>query len=276
MIEVGRGSISKMTARLEQPVVQYAFRLGDVEVPVNPMLGKTVRLEYLGAIHCSHCGRKTKTSFSQGYCYPCMTKLAQCDTCIMSPERCHYEHGTCRDPAWGEQFCMTDHVVYLANSSGIKVGITRATQLPTRWLDQGASQALPIVRVATRQQSGLVEDLFRSQVADRTNWRALLKGHAEAVDLVAVREQLFDSCAEGFKTLQDRFGLQAIQPLTDVEPIEIRYPVEAYPSKIVSFNLDKNPVAEGTLLGIKGQYLIFDTGVINIRKYTAYQLAVHQ
>ena len=276
MIEVGRGSISKMTARLAQPVVQYAFRLGDVEVPVNPMLGKTVRLEYLGAIHCSHCGRKTKTSFSQGYCYPCMTKLAQCDTCIMSPERCHYEHGTCRDPAWGEQFCMTDHVVYLANSSGVKVGITRATQLPTRWLDQGASQALPIVRVATRQQSGLVEDLFRSQVADRTNWRALLKGHAEAVDLVAVREQLFDSCAEGFKTLQDRFGLQAIQPLTDVEPIEIRYPVEAYPSKIVSFNLDKNPVAEGTLLGIKGQYLIFDTGVINIRKYTAYQLAVHQ
>lgn len=276
MIELGRGSISKMTARLEQPVVQYAFRLGDVEVPVNPLLGKTVRLEYLGAIHCIHCGRKTKTSFSQGYCYPCMTRLAQCDTCIMSPERCHYEHGTCRDPAWGEQFCMTDHVVYLANSSGIKVGITRATQLPTRWLDQGASQALPIVRVATRQQSGLVEDLFRSQVADRTNWRALLKGNAEAVDLVAVREQLFDSCSEGFKGLQDRFGLQAIQPLTDVEPIEIRYPVEAYPSKIVSFNLDKNPVAEGTLLGIKGQYLIFDTGVINIRKYTAYQLAVHQ
>lgn len=276
MIEVGRGSISKMTARLEQPVVQYAFRLGDADVPVNPMLGKTVRLEYLGAIHCTHCGRKTKTSFSQGYCYPCMTRLAQCDTCIMSPERCHYEHGTCRDPAWGEQFCMTDHVVYLANSSGIKVGITRATQLPTRWLDQGASQALPIVRVATRQQSGLVEDLFRSQVADRTNWRALLKGDAEAVDLVAVREQLFDSCAEGFKRLQERFGLQAIQPLTDVEPVEIRYPVQAYPSKIVSFNLDKNPVAEGTLLGIKGQYLIFDTGVINIRKYTAYQLAVHQ
>ncbi|NER60349.1 DUF2797 domain-containing protein [Pseudomonas sp. MAFF212428] len=265
-----------MTARLEQPVVQYAFRLGDIDVPVNPMLGKTVRLEYLGAIHCTHCGRKTKTSFSQGYCYPCMTRLAQCDTCIMSPERCHYEHGTCRDPAWGEQFCMTDHVVYLANSSGIKVGITRATQLPTRWLDQGASQALPIVRVATRQQSGLVEDLFRSQVADRTNWRALLKGNAEAVDLVAVREQLFDSCAEGFRGLQERFGLQAIQPLTDVEPVEIRYPVQAYPSKIVSFNLDKNPVAEGTLLGIKGQYLIFDTGVINIRKYTAYQLAVHQ
>ncbi|AIL60772.1 DUF2797 domain-containing protein [Pseudomonas alkylphenolica] len=276
MIELGRGSISKMSARLDAPVVQYAFRLGEQEVPVNPLIGKTLRLEYLGAIHCSHCGRKTKTSFSQGYCYPCMTKLAQCDVCIMAPEKCHYDQGTCREPSWGEQFCMTDHVVYLANSSGIKVGITRASQLPTRWLDQGASQALPIVRVATRQQSGLVEDLFRSQVADRTNWRALLKGDAEAVDLVAVRDQLFDSCAEGFSALQTRFGLQAIQPLSDAEVLEIRYPVEAYPSKIVSFNLDKNPVAEGTLLGIKGQYLIFDTGVINIRKYTAYQLAVHQ
>jgi hypothetical protein len=169
---------------------------------------------------------------------------------------------------------MTDHVVYLANSSGIKVGITRATQLPTRWLDQGASQALPIMRVATRQQSGLVEDLLRSQVPDKTNWRALLKGDAE-VDLVAIREQMFDACADGLRGLQERFGLQAIQPLPDAEVVQIRYPVEQYPKKIVSFNLDKDPIAEGTLLGIKGQYLIFDTGVINIRKYTAYQLAVH-
>jgi uncharacterized protein YeaC (DUF1315 family) len=81
-----------------EPTVQYAFRLGDTEVPVNPLIGTTMRLEYLGAIHCTHCGRKTKTSFSQGYCYPCMTKLAQCDLCIMSPERCHYDAGTCREP----------------------------------------------------------------------------------------------------------------------------------------------------------------------------------
>ncbi|AMB87567.1 hypothetical protein AWM79_20620 [Pseudomonas agarici] len=276
MIEIGRGAVSKMAVRLDEATVQYSFRLGDSEVAVNPLIGQKLRLEFLGAIHCIHCGRKTKTSFSQGYCYPCMTKLAQCDTCIMSPERCHYDAGTCRDPAWGERFCMTDHVVYLANSSGIKVGITRATQLPTRWLDQGASQALPIVRVATRQQSGFVEDLFRSQVADKTNWRALLKGDAPEVDLKQVREQLFESCAEGLLALQARFGLQAIQPVRDLEPLQIRYPIESYPTKIVSFNLDKNPIAEGTLMGIKGQYLIFDTGVINIRKYTAYQLAVHQ
>ncbi|MBA1196152.1 hypothetical protein PS623_04129 [Pseudomonas fluorescens] len=276
MIELARGSLSKMSVQLQAPVVQYSFRLGDSLVPVNPMIGKTLRLEYLGAIHCSHCGKRTKTSYSQGYCYPCMTKLAQCDLCIMAPERCHYDAGTCREPSWGEQFCMTDHVVYLANSSGVKVGITRATQLPTRWLDQGAIQALPIMRVSTRQQSGLVEDVLRSQVPDRTNWRNLLKGDAEVLDLAAIREQIFDACANGIRTLHERFGLQAIQPLPDAEVVEIRYPVEAYPKKIVSLNLDKTPVIEGTLLGIKGQYLIFDTGVINIRKYTAYQLAVHQ
>ncbi len=261
-----------MSVQLGAPA-QYSFRLDDALVPVNPLIGKTLRLEYLGAIHCTHCGRKTNKSFSQGYCYPCFKKLPQCDLCIVSPEKCHHELGTCRDPQWGMDFCMTDHVVYLANSSGIKVGITRATQLPTRWLDQGASQALPIMRVATRQQSGMVEDLLRSQVADRTNWRALLKGDADPIDLIQTREDILDACADGLRALQQRFGLQAIQPVADAEVVEIRYPVEAYPTKIVSLDLEKTPVIEGTLKGIKGQYLILDTGVINIRKFTAYQIA---
>ena len=275
MLELGRGALSKMGARLEQPV-QYSLRLGEQDLDLNGLLGQGIRLEYLGAIHCSHCGRKTKKSFSQGYCYPCFSKLAQCDTCIMSPERCHYAAGTCREPAWGEQFCMTEHVVYLANSSGAKVGITRASQVPTRWIDQGATQALPIMRVATRQQSGLVEDVLRSQVTDRTNWRAMLKGEAAPLDLAQLAGEIFEACQDGITALQERFGLQAIQPLSDRALVQIAYPVLAYPAKVVSFDLEKNPVVEGTLQGIKGQYLIFDTGVINIRKFTAYQLAVHQ
>lgn len=274
MTELGRGALSKMAVRLGE-TAQYAIRLDEQEVPINPLLGKRLRLEYLGAIHCTHCGRRTKKSFAQGYCYPCFTKLAQCDSCIVSPEKCHFDAGTCREPSWGEQFCMTDHVVYLANSSGVKVGITRATQLPTRWLDQGASQALPIFRVATRQQSGLVEDLLRTQVADKTNWRALLKSDAVPVDLPTIRDELLQSCAEGLAELQQRFGLQAIQPVTDAEVVDIRYPVDAYPTKVASHDLEKTPVVEGILKGIKGQYLILDTGVINLRKYTAYQVAVH-
>src|SRR5690606_39320889 len=109
-----------------------------------------------------------------------------------------------------------------------------------------------------------------------TNWRSLIKGDAVPVDLSSIREQLFATCGEGITALQQRFGLQAIQPLSDAQVQEIRYPIASYPAKITSFNLDKQPLAEGTLLGIKGQYLMFDTGVINIRKYTAYQLAVHE
>lgn len=191
----------------------------------------------------------------------------------MSPEHCHHHLGTCREPAWGEQFCMTDHIVYLANSSGLKVGITRASQVPTRWMDQGASQALPIMRVSTRLQSGLVEDLLRKQVADKTNWRALLKGEPEPVDMPAARDRLIEGAIDGIMALQKEYGLQAIQPV-QAEVTDIRYPVLEYSAKPQSANLDKDPVLEGTLLGIKGQYLLLDTGVINIRKYTAYTLNV--
>ncbi|MDY7218866.1 DUF2797 domain-containing protein [Denitrificimonas sp. JX-1] len=273
MLELGRGAVSKMQVALGEPA-QYHFRLDDQLHELNGFIGKDLRLEFLGEINCTHCDRQTKKSYAQGYCWPCFKALARCDTCIMSPEKCHYDAGTCREPEWAQQYCMTDHFVYLANSTGVKVGITRGNQVPTRWLDQGAVQALPIFRVATRQQSGFVEDVLRSQVNDRTNWRALLRGDVEPVDLVERREHLLDSCAQQLQILQQRFGLQAIQPISGVDVIEISYPVESYPSKITSFNLDKEPVAEGTLIGIKGQYLLFDTGVINIRKYTAYQLAL--
>ncbi len=271
------GHLQKM--RVELPpaggaAVSYQLPLDTARLPLNDHLGKRLTLRYQGLIHCHHCGRKTNKSFSQGYCYPCFAKLAQCDSCIVSPEKCHYHLGTCREPEWGEQHCMVDHIVYLANSSGVKVGITRETQLPTRWIDQGAVQAMPIMRVRTRQQSGLVETLFKAHVKDRTDWRAMLRGGNEPVDLGAVRDTLLERCADQLGPLGERFGVQALQVIEDAAPVDIHYPVLEYPKKVASLNLDKEPVIEGTLLGIKGQYLIFDTGVINIRKYTAYHVAV--
>lgn len=269
------GALRKMESVLKdgQPV-DYQLPVGDDLLPLNELMGKKLTLEYQGEINCCHCGRKTRKSFSQGFCYPCFKKLPQCDSCIMSPEKCHYHEGTCRDAAWGETFCMTDHVVYLANSSGLKVGITRATQVPTRWVDQGATQALPFVRVSTRQQSGFIETLFKEFVNDRTNWRAMLKGTAEPLDLKTQASELLDMNASRLEALQDQFGLQAITPVVDPEVVDIRYPVEQYPVKVTSMSFDKKPVIEGVLMGIKGQYLILDTGVINIRKHTSYQVNV--
>lgn len=275
MSELARGAAVKMRIDLQAPA-QYQMHLGDGQLSMNELLGQSLQLEFLGEINCIHCQRKTRKSFAQGYCWPCFGKLAQCDSCIMSPEKCHFDAGTCREPEWGEANCMVDHFVYLANSSSVKVGITRGTQLPTRWLDQGASQAMPIFRVKTRQQSGFVEDALRAHVSDRTSWQAMLKGEPEAVDLPALRDQLVELCSSELDALHERFGLQAIQLLTDAEVTDISYPVLEYPKKVKSFNLDKAPLAEGTLQGIKGQYLIFDTGVINIRKYTGYQLALRK
>lgn len=275
MTDLVRGNARKMRIKLSAPA-QYQMRLGEQQLELNQFLGQGLQLEFLGQIDCLHCARKTSKSFAQGYCWPCFTSLAQCDSCIMSPEKCHFDAGTCREPEWAQQHCMTDHIVYLANSSSVKVGITRASQIPVRWLDQGATQALPIFRVSTRQQSGFLEDALRAHVSDRTSWQAMLKADAEPVDLAGVRDELFALCDTQIVDLQQRFGLQAITALDNAEVVEMSYPVLEYPKKVKSFNLDKEPVAEGTLLGIKGQYLMFDTGVINIRKYTSYQMVLRQ
>ncbi|MDE1465012.1 DUF2797 domain-containing protein [Spartinivicinus poritis] len=265
------GDLRKMHAQLVEPV-SYQLPIGEQMVELNHLLNQLIQLEYLGEIHCIHCGRRSKKSFSQGYCYPCFKKLPQCDTCIMSPEKCHYHEGTCRDSQWADQFCMTDHIVYLANSTGLKVGITRVNQIPTRWLDQGAVQALPIVKVSTRQQSGLLEKALKQQLNDKTNWRALLKGNAELIDLQQERDKLAPLLDQAIAELQEKFGIQAVQPLTDSEVVSIGYPVNEYPSKIITHNFDKIPLVNGKLMGIKGQYLILDTGVLNIRKFTAYNV----
>lgn len=269
------GHARKMAIALDEPA-RYQLRLGEQQLDLNQYLGQALQLEFLGQINCQHCQRQTSKSFAQGYCWPCFKSLAQCDSCIMSPEKCHFAAGTCREPDWAQRFCMTDHIVYLANSSTVKVGITRANQMPVRWLDQGATQALPIFRVSTRQQSGLVEDALRAHVSDRTSWQAMLKGDAEPVALEQVRDSLYGLCEQQIEQLQQRFGLQAIAPLPDAQTVAMTYPVLEYPLKVKSFNLDKHPLVEGTLLGLKGQYLIFDTGVINIRKYTSYQLELRQ
>jgi len=267
------GHLQKMQVALGGPV-EYRLPLDEQRLPLNELLGQRIRLHHTGAIHCVHCGRRSNKSFNQGYCYPCFKKLAQCDSCIVSPEKCHYFEGTCREPEWADNHCMVDHIVYLANSSGAKVGITRESQLPTRWIDQGAVQALPIMRVKTRQQSGFVEDVLRQHVADRTNWRAMLKGEVEPLDLPAIRDALFERCDTALGELESRFGIQSLQRLEDGQSVDIDYPVLAYPSKVTSLNMDKTPSVEGTLQGIKGQYLILDTGVINIRKFTAYHVEV--
>jgi len=268
---VAEGGLEKMLTQLDD-VVQYTLPVGEQEIPLNALLGKKIQLEYLGQIKCIYCRRATKKSFNQGYCYPCFQKLARCDSCIMSPEKCHYALGTCREPEWAQGHCLVDHVVYLSSTSGPKVGITRASQIPTRWIDQGAIQALPLMTVKTRHQSGLIEHLFKSHIADKTNWQAMLKGKVAVQDLPALRDKLLLLMKEELSSLQGTFASDSFSLMSHARVTDIHYPVNHYPDKVSSLDFEKQAVLEGVLQGIKGQYLMLDTGVLNVRKFTAYQI----
>ena len=268
------GNLRKLQVTLTDPV-QYALPLDEQRVPMNALIGQSLRLEYTGEIHCVNCGRKTTKSFNQGYCFPCMQSLAECDSCLIKPELCHYHQGTCREPAWGEAHCFQDHFVYLANTSGLKVGITRQTNVPARWMDQGATQALPIYKVKDRLTSGLVEVILKQHVADKTAWQRMLKGVPEDIDLLHARDQLQHECQQELSELQNNHGDDAIQFLAKDQIIPINYPVHSYPEKVKALNLDKDPQVTGKLMGIKGQYLLFDSGVLNVRKYSGYKMRLH-
>ncbi len=267
-----QGTLAKMTATLTDSI-EYALPVGEDFLPLNPLLGSQLQLKFSGNIFCSACGRKTKKSFSQGFCFPCMRSLACCDMCIMKPETCHFDQGTCREPEWGIRNCMVSHYVYLANTSGLKVGITRHSQIPTRWIDQGATQARALFSVSTRKVSGLVEIALAKQMADKTNWRAILKGNAEPLDMVKKANYAVPLIEERIDSIRQEYGADSVNLLNE-DVVSLNYPVLEFPETIVSHNFDKNPLVEGTLLGIKGQYLIFDTGVINIRKFTSYEVEV--
>jgi len=269
------GNITKMTSSLVSPV-QYALPVGETALPLNSSLGGKVSFIHTSKINCVACNRLIKKTFNQGYCFPCSQSLAQCDICIVRPERCHFHQGTCREPDWGESYCMRPHYVYLAVSSGLKVGITRETQIPTRWIDQGATQALPIYKVQSRYQSGLLEIALSEFISDKTNWRKMLQGDSDlsADELFAKKDELLSQAAPAIKKVVEKFGEENIQPLEDQAIVSINYPVLEYPIKISSLNFDKTPEISGTLLGIKGQYLILDCGVLNMRKFTGYEIEV--
>lgn len=268
-----RGNLEKMLTSLASPVV-YELPVGEQRVNLNDLIGSPLTLRYVNEIHCIHCGRKTNKSFNQGYCYPCFKSLAQCDMCIVKPELCHFAAGTCREPDWAEQHCMQDHFVYLANSSGIKVGITRGSQVPTRWIDQGASSAIPIFKAKNRLVSGRLEVILKQHVADKTDWRRMLKGEPESIDLARRRDALVDASRVELQALEKELGSDAFSFLDSEQQVDIAFPVQQYPEKIKAHNLDKTAEVSGVLSGIKGQYLLLDSGVLNIRKFGGYLVEV--
>jgi len=257
------GHSRKMTVALGDPI-QYELRLGDHTVALNPYIGQTIKLSYLGRIECIACGRKTSKSFAQGFCYPCMMNSPQNSECIIRPELCRGHLGEGRDPEWEAENHVCEHFVYLAASSQIKVGVTRGDQIPTRWVDQGASAASILASTPHRCAAGELEVALKAAFTDRTSWQKMLKNDVmEEPDWAEAFQQAKDCVPDTHqKYLKDDLQVQSLQ-----------YPVHSYPTKVKSQSFDKVDTIEGQLNGIKGQYLLLDGDrVLNIRKHNGYLL----
>lgn len=255
-----------MATSLDTGVAQYKLTLNKQIVAMNDLVGKRINLTFNNKIKCANCSSFTNKSYSQGFCFNCARALARCDLCIMRPETCHYHLGTCREPIWGEQNCFQPHIIYLANSSGIKVGITKKINAPSRWIDQGAIAAMPILEVKTRLESGIIEKHLKAYISDRTNWRKMLKNETENIDLAKAKQELLPK----INNIITQIGAKI---LTD-NVTNISYPVLAHPQKINSVNFDKTPSISAELKGIKAQYLLFEEDVINIRKFSSYNITL--
>jgi hypothetical protein len=236
-------------------------------IKLNQLLGQIFEFDFSGEIRCLDCGAITKKSFNQGSCYKCFIGLASNDICIVRPEQCHYHMGTCREPNWGEKNCFKTHKVYLAYTGGIKVGITKENPITKRWVDQGAIKALPLFEVNSRINAGRVEVEFSKFVSDKTSWQKMLQTNVVDVSLIEKRDELLSQ----IKGIDQWISKE----LKEDTITEIKYPQLENPNKIKSLNPEKIPKFSSKLLGVKGQYLIFDAGVLNCRTYAGYGVIVH-
>ena len=255
-----RDTLKKMNTELKD-VVHYTLDIHGETHKMNDYIGKQIKIEWSGVVICS-CGKKMEKFYRSGFCYPCYWDSPMASQSIFKPELCTAHLGIEeRDLEWEKEFQLSPHYVYLANSSGIKVGITRGSQGVIRWMDQGASQAILLAEVPNRRFSGDIEVSLKQFVDDKTNWRKMLSGTPESVDLVQLKEELSQHVPEELK--------QYILPNNTVT--DIKYPVTKYPAKINSTKLDKTPIIKGKLLGIKAQYLLLDGDrVFNIRSHEGY------
>jgi len=258
-----QGVLRKMQTEHTQPI-NYYLAMEDSFVNVNQLIDKKVHIEFL-KYQCLACGENKKI-YRQGYCYDDFYKVPQAADWIMKPElsKAHLDIEE-RDLAYEKSVQLQPHIVYLANSSNVKVGVTRKQQVPTRWIDQGAHEAIEIVEVPNRYLAGITEVALKEHIADKTNWRAMLKNEIQDADLKSHRDALKQYIPQ---EAQQYF-------IEHNEETTIIFPVVRYPEKLKTLNLDKTPAYEGILKGVKGQYLLFeDDTVFNVRSWEGYVVRI--
>ncbi len=237
---------------------------------LNDLLGHGIELRFTGQVNCLACGRSIRRTYGEGYCFPCSQALAAADICMVRPELCHYFDSAhpCREETFARSQCFQPHYLYCALTSAPKIGITRQHHVPTRWLDQGATAAMPLALLPSRREVGLVEKRLREAgFADRTHWARMLR--ADLPDVAALL-----AMAQQVVTQLETWAVGGILAAEQRRLRRFRYPVHSWPRAAVSLDLGRQPVVSGVLRGIKGQYLLFDSGAINLRKHGGFRVVL--
>ena len=249
-----QGVLTKMETEFSYPIQYYLVFENDF-INMNQLLDKTIEIKFV-KYQCLNCGLD-KPIFRQGFCRSCFFEIPQAADWIMRPELSKAHLGIeDRDLEYEKKVQLQTHIVYLANSSSVKVGVTRKSQVATRWIDQGAHEAIEIVEVPNRYLAGITELALKDHVSDKTNWRTMLKNEIVDENLVEWRERLKQYIPDEAK---DYF----IESNTETN---LEFPVLQYPEKPKSLNIENEGNYTGVLKGIKGQYLIFeDNTVFNVR-----------
>ncbi len=255
--------LHKMNTSIGEPI-EYRLFSDDKPILINDFLHKKLEINWSGNIFCQKCAKKTKRSFGQGFCYPCFISAPEASPCIIKPELCQAHLGIGRDIEFEQKHHNQPHIVYMAATDKVKVGVTRDTQVPTRWIDQGANKAIILAETPNRYLAGLTEVALKSFYSDKTNWRSMLKNLQDHnIDLEDEKWKCHDLLPSD---LQQYF-------VENDDVIELNYPVNHYPEKITSLNLEKQESISGVLTGIKGQYLMFDEQyVFNVRRHTSFEI----
>ncbi len=266
------GNLRKMDTDLVDGEAQYTLHLRDVldpyeKIEMNALVGQELKLEYEGYINSILSGEKIKKAFGEGMTYKEFMESPQASPSIMRPELSRIHEGIAlRDYEWEVRHHLQPHVVYISLTSNFKVGVTRDSNIPHRWIDQGATQAIVLSEVPYRQLAGEIEVALKAHISDKTAWQRMLKG------LVETDDDITNIKAKMLSHIPDELSHYASD---SNEIVSIKYPVIEFPDKVKSMKLDKEKIIEGRLEGIKGQYLIFDGGrVINIRSHSGYRVSI--
>jgi hypothetical protein len=262
-----KGNLRKMSARVDEyNNVHYQLNLIGNDISLNELVGKQLQVKYLCVINCEACGAVTKKSYAQGFCFSCMQTAPEADDCVLRPLLCKAHLGIARDLEWANERCLKPHYVYLANTGEVKVGVTRESQIPTRWVDQGATSAIKLCKTPNRHIAGLIESFLSTEFSDKTNWKKMITNDVnQRIDLYLLRDKALNLLPEELSNY--RYNEATIQ--------NFNYPVNYFPSNPKTINLETEPVLSGLLTGIKGQYLLFDGNrVINVRRHTGFLVEV--